>query len=452
MSFSTRILIVDDEETICEAFKDWFIRDGYQVDTALSGAEALAKVQEDPYDIYLLDIKMPGMDGIELLSRLRDHQPDAVVIIMTAHGSIQTAVEAMKLGAVDYLCKPFDPDELSLLMGRVIAHRNLREENVALREQLSEHQSGIFDVFIIHSEPMRRIFENIDEVARSSAPILITGETGVGKEMVARAIHYKSERSEGPFLAVNCGSLAESVLESELFGHEKGAFTGAVKARRGRFEMADNGTLFLDEVGEISAKMQVSLLRVLEEKSFMRVGGHQCLHSDFRLISATHRDLAALIKEGQFREDFFYRINVITIPIPPLRERLDDIPILADHFLKRYSHETGKHVEGFTRKALELLTSYHWPGNIRELRNVIERAVVLARGRMIGASELTFLNPRAQTVPSGTTTLLDHEISLIKAALDRCDGNIIRASRQLGINRSTLMRKMKRYQLARSRS
>jgi DNA-binding NtrC family response regulator len=451
MSLSTRILIVDDEETICEAFKGWFIRDGYQVDTAFTGAEALALVQEKPYDIYLVDIKMPGMDGIELLARLKDHQPDAIVIIMTAHGSIQTAVEAMKRGAVDYLCKPFDPDELSLLMGRVIAHRDLREENVVLREQLSEHQEGIFDVFIIHSEPMRRIFESIEEVARSSAPILITGETGVGKEMVARAIHYKSERSEGPFLAVNCGSLAESILESELFGHEKGAFTGAVKARRGRIEMADNGTLFLDEVGEISAKMQVSLLRVLEEKSFVRVGGNQSLHSDFRLISATHRDLTSLIKEGLFREDFYYRINVITILIPPLRERLDDIPILADHFLKRYSHETGKHVEGFTQKALELLTSYHWPGNIRELRNVIERAVVIARGRMLGASELTFLNPRAQTLPLGVTTLLDHEISLIKAALDACNGNIIRASKRLGINRSTLMRKMKRYQLARSR-
>ncbi|MHC1745323.1 MAG: sigma-54-dependent transcriptional regulator [Syntrophobacteraceae bacterium] len=450
MSLSTRILIVDDEETICEGFKEWFIKDGYQVDTAFSGAAALALVQKEPFDIYLVDIKMPGMDGIELLCRLKEHQPDAIVIIMTAHGSIETAVEAMKLGAVDYLCKPFDPDELTLLMGRVIAHRDLREENVALREQLSEHQEGIFDVFIVHSEPMRRVFENIEEVARSSAPILITGETGVGKEMVARAIHCKSERSAGPLLAVNCGSLAESILESELFGHEKGAFTGAVKAKRGRLEMADKGTLFLDEVGEISAKMQVGLLRVLEEKSFVRVGGHQSLHSDFRLISATHRDLTSLIKEGQFREDFYYRINVISIPIPPLRERLDDIPILADHFLKRYSHETGKHVEGFTQKAVELLTSYHWPGNIRELRNVIERAVVLARGRMIGASELTFLNPRAQTPTLGMMTLLEHEINAIRAALDACSGNIIQASRQLGINRTTLMRKMKRYQLARS--
>lgn len=450
MNASTRILIVDDEEMICEGFKEWFIKDGYFVETAFSGADALALVEEEPFDIYLVDIKMPGMDGIELLSRLKEHQPDGIVIIMTAHGSIETAVEAMKLGAVDYLCKPFDPDELSLLMGRVISHRELREENIALREQLSEHQEGIFDVFIVHSEPMRKVFENIEEVARSSTPILITGETGVGKEMVARAIHYKSERSAGPFLAVNCGSLAESILESELFGHEKGAFTGAVKAKRGRLEMADKGTLFLDEIGEISTKMQVSLLRVLEEKSFVRVGGHQSLQSDFRLISATHRDLTSLIKEGQFREDFYYRINVISLPIPPLRERLDDIPVLADHFLKRYSHETGKHVEGFTQKAVDLLSSYHWPGNIRELRNVIERAVVLARGRMIGASELTFLNPRAQPPTLGAMTLLEHEINLIRAALDACSGNVIQASKRLGIDRTTLMRKMKRYQLART--
>jgi DNA-binding NtrC family response regulator len=450
MGLATRIMIVDDEETICEAFKGWFVKDGYQVDTALSGAEALKRVQDVPSEIYLVDIKMPGMDGIELLSRLKELQPDAAVIMMTAHGSIQTAVEAIKRGAMDYLCKPFDPDELSLLMERIMAHKAIREENIALKEQLIERHEGFFDVFIIHSDPMRKIFANIEEVARSSAPILITGETGVGKEMVAKAIHFKSERSCGPFLAVNCGSLSESLLESELFGHEKGAFTGAVKARRGRLEMANNGTLFLDEVGEISQKMQVSLLRVLEEKSFVRLGGSQPIQSDFRLMSATHRDLPALIKENQFREDFYYRINVISIPIAPLRERLDDVSVLADHFLKRYVQETGKHLEGFTQKALDLLSSYHWPGNIRELRNVIERAVVIARGRMIGAAELTFLNPRPDACSFGSMTLEELEINHIKAVLDACNGNVIRASSRLGVNRSTLMRKMKRYQLARS--
>lgn len=449
MKLSTHVMIVDDEETICESLMAWFMKDGYQVETATSGAEALKRVQDKRFDIYLLDVKMPGMDGIELLSKLKQHHPDALVIMITAHGSIETAVEAMKRGAMDYLCKPFDPDELSLLMERTLAHKALRDENIALKEQLIESHDGFFDVFIIHSDPMREILATIQEVAPSSAPILITGETGVGKEMVAKAIHYRSERSCGPFLAVNCGSLSESLLESELFGHEKGAFTGAVKARRGRLEMANQGTLFLDEVGEISTKMQVSLLRVLEEKSFVRLGGSQSIRSDFRLICATHRDLPQMIREGQFREDFFYRINVITIQIPPLRERLEDIPVLADHFLKRYVEETGKHLEGFTQRALGLLRSYRWPGNIRELRNVVERAVVIARGRMIGAEELTFLAPSADICALGPMTLEELEISHIRATLDACNGNITRASRQLGVDRSTLMRKMKRYQLVR---
>lgn len=452
MALATNILIVDDEKMICEALEGWFAKDGYQVETALSGADALNLVHDKHFDIYLVDVKMPGMDGIEFLTRLKEHQPNAVAIMMTAHGSIQTAVEAMKRGATDYLCKPFDPDELSLLMERVLAHSALREENIALKELLRERHEGFFDVFIIHSDPMRRIFERIDEIARSAAPILITGETGVGKEMVAKAIHHRSDREGGPFLAVNCGSLSESLLESELFGHERGAFTGAVKARRGRLEMANNGTLFLDEVGEISQKMQVALLRALEEKSFVRVGGSQPISSDFRLISATHRDLPSLIREKQFREDFFYRINVISIRIPPLRERLDDIPVLADHFLKRYVEETGKPLEGFTLKALNLLTSYHWPGNIRELRNVIERAVVIARGRMIGTEELTFLNPPKVECPAGALTLQELEINHIKAALEACSGNIVRAARQLGVDRSTLTRKMKRYGVARSSS
>lgn len=450
MSLSARILVIDDEETICEALRGWFLVDGYEVETAISGPDALERLKEGSFDIYLVDVKMPGMDGIELLSRLKEHQPEAMVVMMTAHGSIQTAVEAMKRGALDYLCKPIDPDELSLLMQRILTQKSLREENISLREQLVEQQEGFYDLFIIHSDSMRKIFDTIEEVARSSAPILIMGETGVGKEMVAKAIHFRSDRSCGPFLPVNCGALSESLLESELFGHEKGAFTGAVKARRGRLEMANRGVLFLDEIGEISPKMQVTLLRALEEKAFTRVGGSQSINSDFRLISATHRDLPSMIKEGLFREDFFYRINVITLHIPPLRERLDDIPVLADHFLKRYIQETGKRLEGFTQRAMDLLGSYHWPGNIRELRNVVERAVVIARGRMIGAEELTFLNlPACAVAPSGSS-LRELEINHIKAALEACNGNLVRASRQLGVDRTTLMRKMKRYNLARS--
>jgi DNA-binding NtrC family response regulator len=450
MELSRHIMVVDDEQTICEALKAWFAKDGYQVDTALSGGDALKLAEEKCYDIYIVDIKMPVMDGIEFLVRLKEKQPNAVVIMMTAHGSIQTAVEAMKQGAMDYFCKPFDPDELSVVLERMLTHKALREENTALKDLLIERHEGFFDDFIIESDAMRRIFDKIEEVAGSTAPTLITGETGVGKDMVARAIHFRSVRSYGPFLAVNCGSLSESLLESELFGHERGAFTGAVKARRGRLEMANNGTLFLDEVGEISPKMQVSLLRALEDKSFMRLGGSQPIQSDFRLISATHRDLTSLIREGQFREDFFYRINVLSIHIPPLRERLTEIPVLADHFLKHYVEETGKHLEGLTQKALSLLASYHWPGNIRELRNVIERAVVIARGRMIGAEELTFLNPRTDVSCSGEVTLEELELNHIKATLESCNGNVVQASKRLGIDRSTLTRKMKRHNLARS--
>jgi DNA-binding NtrC family response regulator len=438
-------MVVDDEEMICEALAAWLVKDGYKVAIALSGAEALDYLKGNNADIFLVDIKMPGMGGVELLPQIKEKQPEAVVIMMTAHGSIQSAVEAMKLGASDYLCKPFDPDALSLLMERVMMQKALKTENIALKERLLEKQEESADVFIVNSEPMRKVFSTVDEVAPSSAPIFISGETGVGKDIVARAIHLRSQRSYGPFVAVNCGALTESLLESELFGHEKGAFTGAMKTRRGRLEMADNGTLFLDEIGEISTKMQVVLLRVLEEKRFLRLGGSNSVTSDFRLITATHRDLTPMIKEKQFREDFYYRINVITIHIPPLRERQDDIPMLADHFLKRYVQETGKHLEGFTQRAIEHLMSYSWPGNVRELKNVIERAVVLARGRIIGTEELKFLDPGSQPCETISATLEELEMMHIKSTLASCDGNISLAAKRLGVNRSTLSRKMKQY-------
>jgi len=317
MTQSMQILVVDDEEPIREALSAWLAKDGYQVRMADSGQTALTLIEESLFDLYLVDIKMPGMGGIELLGRIKEIQPDASVIMITAHGSIQTAVEAMKRGACDYICKPFDPDELSLMTERVSANQALMNENLALREQLMEQQETSFEGIVVESEALREVFENLVEVAPSSAPVLITGETGVGKEMVARAIHVQSGQAYGPFIAINCGAQSETLLESELFGHERGAFTGAVKARRGRLEMAHNGTLFLDEIGEISPKMQVSLLRVLEEKKFQRLGGSQEVESSFRLICATHRDLPQLIKEGQFREDFYYRINVISINIPP---------------------------------------------------------------------------------------------------------------------------------------
>ncbi|NNF99275.1 MAG: sigma-54-dependent Fis family transcriptional regulator [Desulfobacteraceae bacterium] len=449
MSLSMRIMVVDDEETICESLAAWFLKDGYQVETASSGDIALEKLEHQQFDAFLVDIKMPGMDGITLLTRIKEKQADAHVIMITAHGSIQSAVEAMKLGADDYFCKPFDPEELSLLMERVTASRALRYENAALREQLLMHQGTGVESMVVVSASMQSVFKTIEEVAPSNAPVLITGETGVGKELVAKAIHMQSEQACGPLVTINCGAMTETLLESELFGHEKGAFTGAVKARRGRLEMADNGTLFLDEVGEISLKMQVALLRALEEKKIQRIGGSQSIESRFRLICATHRDLTKLINTQQFREDFFYRINVITIEIPPLRERREEIPALADLFLETFVHDTGKRIEGFTQKALGVLMSYAWPGNVRELRNVIERAVVIAQGRIIGAPELTFLGPPGDECRLGTLTLKEAEISHIAAALEAGNWNISRAAKQLGIDRTTLTRKIKRYQLDR---
>jgi two-component system response regulator HydG len=445
-----RVLVVDDEATICQALSAWLTKEGYHVETAASGPEALACQADRQFDLYLLDIKMPGMDGLEVLAKIKEEQPGATVIMITAHGSIQTAVEAMKRGAVEYLCKPFDPDELSLLMERVAANKALREENEALREQLLERQETLLDGFVAQSGAMHRILSTIDEVAPTPSPILITGETGVGKDLVAQAIHLRSEQANGPFVTINCGAQSETLLESELFGHEKGAFTGAVKARRGRLEMANGGTLFLDEIGEISPKMQINLLRALEEKKFQRVGGNQFIDTNFRLISATHRDLKDLIKENQFREDFYYRINVFSIDIPPLRERVEDIPVLADYFAGYFSSETGKPVEGLTQKALQILCDYHWPGNVRELRNVIERVVVISRGRMIGAEELCFLQERGDECRFGAMTLKEMEIRHIEATLDACGGNITRAAKQLGIDRVTLSRKIKRYTLSKA--
>jgi DNA-binding NtrC family response regulator len=449
MANMMQVLVVDDEETICISLAAWLTKEGFQVQTAGSGQEALDLLTTQLFDLYLVDIKMPGMDGLELLAKIKAAQPDAAIIMITAHGSIQTAVESMKRGAVDYLCKPFDPEALSLLMERVATNKALREENELLRLQLMEKQASICDGIVAQSDAMRVILETIEEVAPSQAPILITGETGVGKDLVARLIHMRSPWSQGPLVTVNCGAQSESLLESELFGHERGAFTGAIKARRGLLEMANQGTLFLDEIGEITPKMQVSLLRALEEKTIQRLGGTTPIATDFRLISATHRDLRQRLNENLFREDFYYRINVLSIHIPPLRERPEDIPALADFFMQKYAHETGKRLEGLTQKALDIIKAYPWPGNARELRNAIERVVVIARGRMVGAEELDFLRSRDQSCPSAQLTLKAAEIRHILAVLETSSWNISQAAKRLGIDRVTLSRKMKRHQIHR---
>jgi two-component system response regulator HydG len=447
MSQSIRILIVDDEEAMRESLAAWLNKAGYEVGMAAGGPEALEILNRDSYDLLLVDIKMPGMDGLELLGRVKTDHPDVIVVMITAYGSIESAVASMKKGAGDYLLKPFDPEQLIILIEKMAKQKALQEENERLRTRLAEWESAGFEDLIGQSDAMRAVFASIEDVAQTDTPILIIGETGTGKELVARAIHARSKKAFGPFVAVNCGAMSESLLESELFGHERGAFTGAIKARRGRLEMADQGTLFMDEIGEISTKMQISLLRVLEEQTFLRLGGSRLLESDFRLISATHRDLQALIDENRFRQDFYYRINVITINVPPLRDRTDDVPLLAQHFAQRFAREMGKSIKGLTNSAFRLLASHDWPGNVRELRNVIERAVVVTREGLIGDNALTFLHAANHT-DSVLGTLEEMERRHIRKTLDITQWNVSRAAQTLGIDRSTLTRRMKKFGLA----
>jgi two-component system response regulator HydG len=429
-----------------ESLAAWLDKEGYQVACAAGSEEALEMLRAEDFELLLLDVKMPGMDGMELLQVVHEAQPELLVVMITAYGAIEDAVQAMKSGAHDYLLKPFDPEQLMMLIQRLARSRSLMEENAALREQLKGQERTTWGDLLAASPAMRRVLDQVRELAVSESAVLITGETGTGKEMVARALHASGLRASGHFVPINCGAQTESLLESDLFGHERGAFTGAVKARRGRVEMADGGTLFLDEVGEIPAKMQVDLLRVLEEKSFVRLGGSRTVSSDFRLVSATHRDLGQMVRAGRFRQDFFYRINVMSIQIPPLRERLEDIALLAEHFLSRYARQAGKALDGIAPEALEILASYSWPGNVRELRNVIERAVVIAKGAQLSVRELTFLRQGGDS-GSELITLAENERNHIQRTLDAHHGNITRAAATLGIDRRTLSRKIQRYGL-----
>jgi len=443
-----RILVVDDEEAMRESLGAWLEKAGHEVDLAGSGPRALEVLSGRPCDLALVDIKMPGMDGHELLRRIREEHPRVMVVMITAYGSIESAVEAMKQGANDYLLKPFDPEHLMLLIEKLVKQKEVMDEYHIMQARLAEWDTGGFEDLLGRSDVMRKVFTLIEEVAQTDTPVLIRGETGTGKELVARAVHVRSLRTYGPFIAVNCGAIPEHLLESELFGHERGAFTGAVKTRLGRLEMANQGTLFLDEVGEIGLPMQVNLLRALEEKSFLRLGGQREVTSDFRLICATHRDLTGLVEDGLIRSDFFYRINVISIEVPPLREREEDIPLLAHHFLHQFAHEMNKNVEGIAPAALRLIQDYPWPGNVRELRNVVERAVVVNRGGTIEADDLTFLRPREEAEPC-EGTLEQVEARHIEKTLERCGWNVSEAARILGIHRGTLTRHMKKFNLAR---
>ncbi len=438
------IMIVDDEKIVRESLFHWFSKIGHTVEKASSGFEALEKLEKNAFDVLFVDIKMPEMNGIELLEKVKTEYPETIVIIITAYGSIESAVQAMKLGASDYLLKPFKPDYLSLVMEKITQQVKLSSEFNYLKGRLEKITR--FDDIIGQGPAMEKIFDLIPEVAKSDSSILLTGETGTGKELVAKAIHAKSKRSHFPFIPINCGAIPDSLLESELFGHQKGAFTGATHSRKGFLEVVSGGTLFLDEIGEVSAKMQIDLLRVLEEKKITRIGDCSPVTVDFRLISATRQDLEQQIAAGNFREDFFYRINVITIHIPPLRERKEDIPLLIRHFLEKYSQETTKRIDHITRDTIKRLTVYEWPGNVRELENAIERAVVLSRSRTLDIQDFSFL----QTPPSmlsGPMSLLEMEKHHIQRILKECGWNITRAAKILDINRVTLHKKIKRFEL-----
>ncbi len=451
MADKRRFMVVDDELIVRESLAAWLEQEGSLVDRAESGEQALDLMEQSFYDILFVDIKMPGMGGFGLLERVKQAFPTTVVVIITAYGTVDHAVNAMKLGADDFLVKPFDPESLGLLVAKLLEHKRLLEERQYLRSEMNKCWGGP-DEIIGQSPVMVELFDQIMEISSSDSSVLILGETGTGKELIARAIHANSKRMGGPFVPINCGAIPESLMESEIFGHEKGSFTGAVRAKKGLVEIAEGGTLFLDEVGEISAKMQVDLLRVLQDKSLYRVGGVEPISADFRLISATHRDLNREVAEGRFRQDFYYRINVITFRVPPLRERKGDIPLLVDHFVKRFSAETNRHVDAINDEAIELLVNYDWPGNIRELENVVERAVVTSKKRVITTEAFVYLRPEevCRQLDQRPRSLRDMEVAHIQSVLDEEDWNISRAAKVLEVDRSTLHKKIRKYGLQRA--
>jgi DNA-binding NtrC family response regulator len=441
MARKISILIVDDEESVRDSLYNWFIEDGYRVECAEDAKQGLSVLETDAIDIILADIKMLGMDGLEMLRRIKSIRKESIVIMMTAFATVDTAVQALKDGAFDYVTKPFDPDDLSHLIRNASKQISLAEENEALREAFSLQN---VENLVGSSDAMRQVLKEIESVAQSNASVIITGESGTGKELVARAIHSNSSRRFFPMVCVHCGALTESLLESELFGHEKGAFTGAVFNRKGRFEMADSGTIFLDEIATISPKMQVELLRVLETKSFIRVGGTREISSDFRVICASNRDLKSMVEKGLFREDLYYRLNVVNIHVPPLRERTEDIPQLVDYFIRKYCTTMNKPLITIDSGALKQLTSFSFPGNIRELENMIERAIVVGNGRKISARDL----PMVKEIPGTSIESLDElEKNHIKNILNKYGWNISAAAKALKVDRVTLYNKINKYDL-----
>ena len=442
------ILVVDDEFSVRDSLEHWFRRDGYRTASAKDGVEALKRLQEDHWDVVLIDMKMPGMDGLELQRRIHAVDPEIVSVIFTAYGSVETAVTALKEGAFDYINKPIDPDELAHVVQRAVEQRRLRSENTALKAKLEE-LSGVPRI-VGESPEMKKVLDLVRAVAPMDATVLIRGESGTGKELIAQAIHAQSPRRYFTIVPVNCGALTESLLESELFGHERGAFTGAQYRRKGRFEMADGGTLFLDEVGTLSPKTQIELLRVLETKEVTRIGAAKPIKVDFRLVCATNQDLEQMVTEGKFRDDLYYRINVVTVHLPPLRERREDIPLLARHFLEKYSLQMNRPFRDISPEAMELLASYPWPGNIRELANAVERALVVGKPPLVRPEDLpvSLAPPASGRAAMAGDSLADVEKAHVQAILERTGWNISRSARILDIDRVTLYNKIRKFELS----
>jgi two-component system response regulator HydG len=454
---SAQVLVVDDDPAHRLMLTTLLLEWGYRVKEADGGLSAVAKVREEPLDAVIMDVRMPDMDGIEATRRIHEYNPALPVMILTAFSSVPSAVEALKAGAYDYLTKPLDFDALRLALERALEHTHLRTENQELREQLARLR---LPEIIGKSAAMERLVELLALVAPSEATVLITGESGTGKGLVARAIHANSRRSRGPLVEVNCAAIPENLMETELFGHDKGAFTGADKARRGRFAQADGGTIFLDEVGELPLSMQAKLLRVLQDGQIQRVGSDEPIAVNVRILAATNRDLKRMTEEGSFREDLFYRLNVVAVEVPPLRQRKEDIPLLVDHFLRTFAEKNKRAVRGITPRAMDLLLKYDWPGNVRELENVMERAVILLRGEYLTEVELPLHLQRPEPSDSSASeteasphdaalfpslTLAEMERRLIEKVLEETGGNKSEAARRLGITRRTLKLKLKKY-------
>ena len=440
-----KILVVDDESLVRDFLREVLKAEDYEVLTAEDGLSALKEVERDGIDLVITDVRMPKLNGIDLLKEVKKRSPSTLVVVITAYGTIENAVEAMKNGACDYITKPLSPEQIKLAIQKASQHKNLLNENRYLRSEVSQRYN--FEQLIGRSPQMRRVYEMIDRVAPTNATVLIQGESGTGKELVARAIHYRSPRKDKPFVKVNCAALPEDLLESELFGHERGAFTGAVSKREGRFELADRGTLLLDEISETSPAFQAKLLRVLQEQEFERVGGSKTIKVDVRVIATTNKDLKQAIREGKFREDLYYRLNVLPIYLPPLRERKEDIPLLVQHFLEKYSRQNGLRIKSLSKKCLDMMMQYEWPGNVRELENVIERAVVMSEGETIFPENISLSSPVQKMSLSfpEEITLEEMEKRLILHTLQRTGGNRTEAAKILGISVRTVRNKLKKY-------